>query len=60
MKANVRNIEVNGRNFKVWSDFIQRGTFAENENGEIKRLCGGGYISAERTVKREIKRVFFN
>lgn len=60
MKANVRNIEVNGRNFKVWSDFIQRGTFAENENGEIKRLRGGGYISAERTVKREIKRVFFN
>ena len=60
MKANVRNIEVNGRQFKVRSDFIERGTFAENENGEVKRLIGGGYISAERTVKKAIKREFFS
>lgn len=60
MKGNVRNIEVNGRQFKVWSDFIERGTFAENENGEVKQLKGGGYISAERTVKKAIKRYFFS
>ena len=60
MKGNVRNIEVNGRQFKVWSDFIERGTFAENENGEVRQLKDGGYISAERTVKKAIKRYFFS
>lgn len=60
MKGNVRNIEVNGRQFKVWSDFIERGTFAESENGEVKQLKGRGYISAERTVKKAIKRYFFS
>ena len=60
MKGQTRNFEVKGQQFKVWSDFIQRGTFAENEQGEVKRLSGGGYISAERTVKRAIRVAFFN
>lgn len=60
MRTNVRNIEVKGQQFKVWSDFIQRGTFAENENGEIKQLHGSGYIHAERTVKKAIRTAYFN
>lgn len=60
MKANVRNIEFNGCQFTVWSDYIARGTFAENEKGEVKQLIGSGYISAERTVKKAIKREFFS
>lgn len=60
MKANVRNIEVNGCQFTVWSDFIERGTFAENEKGEVKRLRGSGYISSERTVRKAIKTMFFS
>ena len=60
MKASVRNIEVSGRNFKVWSDFIKRGTFAQDENGETRQLSGSGYISTERTVKKAIRRMFLS
>lgn len=58
MKGQVRTIEVSGQSFKVWSDYIMRATFAEDENGVTKQLSGSGYISAERTVKKAIKRVF--
>jgi len=60
MKANLRNIEVKGQQFKVWSDYIERATFAESESGEIKKLRSSGYIHAERTVKKAIKTMFFN
>ena len=60
MEANVRNIEVSGRNFRVWSDFIKRGTFAQDDKGEVKQLSGSGYISAERTVKKAIRRMFLS
>lgn len=59
MKANVRNIEVKGQQFKVWSDFIERATFAESENGETKKIHGCGYIHNERTVKKSIRTMFF-
>lgn len=58
MKRQVRTFNVKGHSFSVWSDFIMRATYAENENGVTKQLSGGGYISAERTIKNAIKRVF--
>lgn len=60
MKGQIRNFEIKGQQFKVWSDFIQRGTFAENERGEVKQISYSGYIHAERTVKKAIKNYFFN
>jgi len=45
---------VAGKQYKVWSDFIARATFAENENGEVKKLCGSGYIHNDLTVRKAI------
>ena len=51
--------QVAGTYFVVWSDYIQRGTFARNEDtGEIKQISGGGYISRDLTVRKEIARRF--
>lgn len=60
MKSASKIITVNGQEFQVFSDFIKRGTFAESLDGEIKVLSLGGYISAPATVKKAIKRVFFD
>lgn len=54
MKGNVTIHQVNGKQYKVWSDFIARATFAENENGEVKKLCGSGYIHNDLTVRKAI------
>ena len=35
---------VAGKKYKVWSDFIARGTFAENEAGEVKQISFNGCI----------------
>lgn len=45
---------VQGKTYKVWSDFIDRATYAENEAGEIKRIHGNGYIHNELTVRKAI------
>lgn len=46
--------EVAGMPFKVWSDFIKRGTFAEAEDGTVKQISGSGYISNDLTIRKEI------
>lgn len=45
---------VAGRQFKVWSDYIKRGTFAEAEDGTVKQISGSGYISRDLTIRKEI------
>ena len=45
---------VAGQQFKVWSDFIKRGTFAEAEDGTVKQISGSGYISNDLTIRKEI------
>lgn len=45
---------VMGKEFKVWSDFCARGTFAEDENGQVKQLSGSGYIHNDLTVRKAI------
>lgn len=54
MKGTVTIHQVAGKQYKVWSDFIARATFAEDENGEVKKLCGSGYIHNDLTVRKAI------
>ena len=45
---------VNGVKFKVWSDFIARRTFAENEDGDARIIKSAGYISNDLTIRKAI------
>ena len=58
MKTNTRTTTVEGKTYTVWSDFIARATFAENEAGEAKKLCGSGYIHNDLTVRKAIAVAF--
>ena len=58
MTGQIRTTTVEGKTYKVWSDFIAIETFAENENGEIKRIHGNGYINNDLTVRKAIANVF--
>lgn len=58
MKTNVTMHQVAGRQYRVWSDFMARATFAEDESGNVKKLCGSGYIHNDLTVRKAIACVF--
>ena len=58
MIGTVRKTTVEGKTYKVWSDFMKRGTYAENEDGEVKALCGSGYMSNDLTVRKAIALVY--
>lgn len=58
MKGAVTMHQVAGKQYKVWSDFMARATFAEDENGTVKKLCGSGYIHNDLTVRKAIACVF--
>lgn len=46
--------QVQGKQYKVWSDFIMRATYAESEDGEVKCLRGSGYLHNDLTIRKEI------
>lgn len=54
MRNNLRTTTVGGKEYKVWSDFIARGTFAEAEDGTVKQISWSGYISNDLTVRKAI------
>lgn len=54
MKSNTRTTTVAGKTYTVWSDFVKRGTFAADEEGNEKQLRGSGYIHNELTVRKAI------
>lgn len=54
MKGKTTIHQVAGRIYEVWSDFIERATFSRDEDGTIKRLCRGGYIHNDLTVRKAI------
>lgn len=54
MRSNLRTTTVGGKEYKVWSDFIARGTFAEAEDGTVKQISWSGYISNDLTVRKAI------
>lgn len=58
MKGNVTMHQVNGKQYKVWGDFIKRGCFAEDENGTVKQISYSGYINNDLTVRKAIARTF--
>lgn len=60
MKGTVKTITMNKgtRTFKVWADFIQRGMFAEDENGTVKKIHGSGYLNNELTIRKAIANTF--
>lgn len=54
MTGTARAYTVEGKVYKVWADFCQRATIAENEQGEQKQISGGGYIHNDLTVRKAI------
>lgn len=58
MTGTIKSITVGGKIYKVWSDFVMRATYAENENGEIKTIKSSGYLSNELSVRKAIA-IFF-
>ena len=58
MTTTVRTTTVAGKTYKVWSDFNARGTFAEDENGVVKKIYGSGYIHNDLTVRKHISYAF--
>ena len=55
MKSIYKITTVQGIEFRVWSDFIARGTFAENlETGEVKAISSSGYLSADLSIRKAI------
>lgn len=54
-----RTTTVNGITYEVWSDFIERGTFAKNlETRETKQIKWNGYIHNDLTVRKAIAQQF--
>lgn len=43
---------VNGKNYIVYSDFIDRCTYAEDEEGNKKAIYEGGYVHNDLTVRK--------
>ena len=54
MTGTIKNITVGGKVYKVWSDFRMRATYAENENGEVKRIKSSGYLNNELSIRKAI------
>ena len=54
MAGTIKTTTVEGKTYKVWSDFIARATFAEDECGNKKSLREGGYISNDLAVRKAI------
>ena len=49
---------VNGKNYIVYSDFIDRCTYAEDDEGNKKAICEGGYVHNDLTVRKYIAYAF--
>lgn len=58
MKSAITTTTVCGKTYTVWADYIKRGTYAADENGNEKRICGGGYISKDLTIRKAIAAAF--
>ena len=58
IKGKTTTTTVAGKGYMVWPDFIARGTFAENEAGEVKQISFRGYIKNDLTVRKAIQMAF--
>ena len=53
MKSSIRMTTVDGKKFRVWADYIIRGMCAEDEQGNIKKICGG-YLNNDLAIRKAI------
>lgn len=58
MRGQIYTTTVEGKIYRYWSDFIQRATFAESEDGDVIRIHGNGYIHKDLTVRKAIAAAF--
>lgn len=58
MKGTIYTTTVEGKTYKYWNDFMYRGTFAENEDGEVKQIKGSGYLTKDLTARKAIACTF--
>lgn len=56
--ANEATTTVAGETYIVWDNFMMRGTFAQNEAGEIKQIKSCGYVSKDLPVRKAIQAAF--
>lgn len=58
MKSKTTIHTVAGCIYEVWSDYIARATFAQDQDGIIKRISSSGYIRNDLTVRKAIANAF--
>lgn len=58
MKGTIKTTTVAGKTYTVWSDFIKRGTYAADEDGNEKRIAGGSYMTNDLTIRKAIAASF--
>ena len=56
--ANECTTTVQGETYTVWDNYMYRGTFAQNEAGEVKPIKSSGYISNDLNVRKAIAASF--
>lgn len=56
--ANECTTTVQGKTYTVWDNYLYRGTFAQNEAGEVRQIKSNGYISNDLNVRKAIALVF--
>ena len=56
--ANECTTTVQGETFTVWDNYLYRGTFAQNEAGEVRQIKANGYISNDLNVRKAIANSF--
>lgn len=54
MTGTKKTTTVGGRTYTYWSDFQDRATYAQDDTGEIRRICGGSYLRNDLTVRKAI------
>lgn len=58
MTGTIKTTTVEGKIYKVWSDFIKRATYAEAEDGTVKMIRGSGYLNNDLSIRKAIACVF--
>lgn len=56
--ANECTTTVQGETFTIWDNYLYRGTFAQNEAGEVRQIKSNGYISNDLNVRKAIASSF--
>lgn len=59
MTGTTKTTTVAKSEYKFWSDFMDRATYAQNaETGEVKKIKSSGYISNDLTARKAIAVAF--